>query len=258
MSNNQTMEISSMTEIAKNAGLSIEQEWEHRRKLAILCRILGLQGHIGLFGHVSLRIPNTDIVLITPGAGSEKTAVRADQIFVFDLDGTIHHHPGGDRPITIPLEWRIHTRVHRDRPEVGCVAHLHAHCSTLLGIAQKDIVPVYSRGALFCEGIPTWDNPRLVVDDEMAGSLSKMLNNRIACQMRGHGSVVVGATPETTLVACTYMEENARFQIEATRLGAPKVLSADEIADCGKGILGIAQRLWDYWERQVVVAGEPL
>lgn len=242
---------------AEQAGLSQDEFWAYRRKLAVMCRIVGLQGSIGVFGHLSLRIPGTDIVLITPGAGSEKTAVRTDQIFVFDLDGTIHHHPGGDRPMQIPLEWRIHTQIHRDRPELGCVAHLHAHASTLIGIAGKPIVPVYSRGALFHD-VPVWDNPRLVVNDEMAASLSRALGERIACLMRGHGSVVVGETPETALVACTYMEENVRYQLEAERLGGAKALSEDEIRDCAKGALGMGQRMWDYWERRVVVEGIPL
>ena len=248
----------STIELMAKSDVSAEDDWRHRRKLAVMCRIVGLQGSIGLFGHISLRIPGTPIVLITPGAGSEKTDVRADQIFVFDLDGNIHFHPGGDRPMQIPAEWRIHTQIHRDRPELGCVAHLHAEASTLLGIAHKEIVPVYSRGALFKDGIPTWNNPRLVLTDEMAASLSKSLGNHLACQMRGHGSVVVGETIEAALVACTYMEENANLQIKAEALGGAIPLTPTEIEDCSKGAFGIGQRLWDYWERRVITAGIPL
>ena len=246
-----------MAGLIEKSGISQDDLWAHRRKLAVMCRIVGLQGSIGLFGHISLRIPKTDIVLITPGAGSEKTAVRTDEIFIFDLEGKIHHHPGGDRPMQIPLEWRIHTQIHRDRSEVGCVAHLHAHASTLLGVARKPVVPVYSRGAMFND-VPVWDNPRLVVNDDMAASLSVTLGKRTACLMRGHGSVVVGETAETALVACTYMEENIRLQIEAEPLGGACPLSEDEICDCAKGALGMGPRMWDFWERRVTVQGIPL
>jgi hypothetical protein len=44
------------------------EEFELRRKLAIMCRIVGMQGSIGLYGHISIRVPDTDIVLLTPGA----------------------------------------------------------------------------------------------------------------------------------------------------------------------------------------------
>jgi ribulose-5-phosphate 4-epimerase/fuculose-1-phosphate aldolase len=119
-----------------------------------------LQESIGLFGHISIRNPGTDV--------------------------------GGDRPMQIPADWRIHTQIHKDRPEIGSVAHLHAHASTLPGIARKPIQPVFAQGALFKDGVPVWDNLRLVVTDEMAISLSKSLGDKRACQMRGHGSVVVG------------------------------------------------------------------
>ncbi len=249
-----------MTEFAKQQGVSEADEWAWRRKLAIMCRIVGIQGSIGLFGHISIRIPGTDVVLITPGAGSEKTAVRTDEIFVFGLDGKIHYHPGGDRPMQIPAEWRIHTQIHRDRPALGSVAHLHAHASTLLGIARRPIVPVFAQGALLKDGVPVWDNPRLVVTDAMASSLSQALGDKLACQMRGHGSVVVGETAEKCLVACTFIEENALYQIEGEALGGALPLSPEEVADCSKGSVGggLERRLWDYWERRVVVAGLPL
>ena len=249
-----------MTDFARDQGIAAADEWALRRKLAIFCRILGMQGSIGLFGHISLRIPGSDVVLITPGAGSEKTAVRTDEIFVFGLDGTIHYHPGGDHPMQIPAEWRIHTQIHRDRPEIMSVAHLHAHASTLMGIARRDIVPVFAQGAMFKDGVPVWDNPRLVVTDAMASSLSQALGKKLACQMRGHGSVVVGETPEKCLVACTFIEENALYQIEGEALGGAMPLSPQELADCAAGSLGggLERRLWDYWERRVVVEGLPL
>ena len=249
-----------MTEFARQQGLSEADEWAWRRKLAILCRIVGLQGSIGLFGHISIRIPGTDVVLLTPGAGSEKTAVRTDEIFVFGLDGKIHHHPGGDRPMQIPAEWRIHTQIHRDRPEIGSIAHLHARASTLLGIARREIVPVFAQGAMFKDGVPTWDNPRLVVNDELAVALSRALGGKLACQMRGHGSVVVGETAERCLIACTFIEENARYQIEGDALGGAIPMSPEEVADCSRGSVGggLERRLWDYWERRIVLEGVPL
>src|SRR5580698_8169299 len=152
-----------------------DEEMALRRKLAIMCRVLGMQDAIGLYGHVSIRVPDSDIVLMTPGAGSRKTRVRTDQIFVFGLAGKIHYHPGGDRPMQIPAEWRIHTQIHKDRPEIGCVAHLHARASILMGIAGRDIVPVFSQGWVAHGGIPTWDDPRLVMSDEAARALSTTL-----------------------------------------------------------------------------------
>jgi L-ribulose-5-phosphate 4-epimerase len=241
-----------------------DDEMALRKKLAIMCRILGMQDSIGLYGHVSIRVPDSDIVLMTPGAGTRKTRVRIDQIFVFDLAGKIHYHPGGDRPMQIPAEWRIHTQIHKDRPEVLCIAHLHARASTLMGIAGRDIVPVYSQGGVIAGGVPTWDDPRLVLDDTAAMGLSKALGKHVACQMRGHGSVVVGETAETCLQACTFMEENARYQIDAEALGGHKPFPKeiwDGLVAQRRGSAtggGGSNLLWNYWQQFVEEDGIPL
>jgi ribulose-5-phosphate 4-epimerase/fuculose-1-phosphate aldolase len=238
-----------------------EEEAALRRKLAILCRIIGMQDAIGVYGHISLRVPNSDIVLLTPGAGNRKTRVRTDQIFVFDLAGNILNHPGGDRPLSIPLEWRIHTQIHKDRPEIQCVAHLHAHASTLMGIVGLEIAPVFAQAYVIRGGIPTWDNPGLILNDEDARSLSLALGGHVACQMRGHGSVVVGESAETCLQHCLVMEENARFQIEAARLGGVKPFAPDtweRMAEQRRPGFSAAPFVWNYWQQIVEEQGIPL
>jgi ribulose-5-phosphate 4-epimerase/fuculose-1-phosphate aldolase len=251
------------TETSDKRSVS-DEEMAQRRKLAIMCRILGMQNSIGLYGHVSIRLPDSDIVLMTPGAGSRKTRVRTDQIFVFTMGGKILYHPGGDRPMQIPAEWRIHTQIHKDRPEALCIAHLHARASTLMGIAGKDLEPVYSQGSFTYGGIPTWDDPRMVLDDTAAVALSNTLGKAQACQMRGHGSVVVSETPETCLQYCTFIEENAQYQIDATLLGGykpfPKELW-DQLAAQrrpGRPGTGGSNLLWNYWMQFIDEEGVPL
>ena len=51
-----------------------------REKTATLARMLNLQGTIGMFGHVSIRVPGTDKCFISPGASTEKSTVRPEQI----------------------------------------------------------------------------------------------------------------------------------------------------------------------------------
>jgi ribulose-5-phosphate 4-epimerase/fuculose-1-phosphate aldolase len=253
-----------MTIEAGTKRIISDEEWAERRKLALLCRILGMQNSIGLYGHVSIRMPDSDIVLMTPGAGSRKTRVRTDQIFVFTMDGKILYHPGGDKPMQIPAEWRIHTQIHKDRPDAMCIAHLHARASTLMGIAGKDLEPVYSQGSFTYGGIPTWDDPRMVLDDAAAVELSKKLGKAQACQMRGHGSVVVADHAESCLQYCTFIEENAQYQIDAVALGGHKPFPeelwtklAAQRRPSRPGTGGSAL-LWNYWMQFIDEEGIPL
>jgi ribulose-5-phosphate 4-epimerase/fuculose-1-phosphate aldolase len=233
---------------ANDAALPVETEADLRKKTAVMCKMLSLQGSIGMFGHVSIRVPGTDRVLLSPGAGSEKGTVKPEDVFVFHIDGEILEHPGGE----VPLEWRIHTQIHRDRPEIMSVTHLHAQHSTLLGIAGREMVPVFLHGAFLHTGVPTWDDPRLVVSDPQAAALSAALGDSVAVQMRGHGSVVVGESAEIAFFRSTFFEENARKQVEAEILGGALPLRPEEAADCARGTFNprLLRLLWGYYERK--------
>ncbi len=248
-----------MSLVTERARISREEEHAYRRQLAVMCRMVGLQGSIGMFGHISLRIPNSDVVLITPGAGADKTMVRPDQLFVYDIDGNVLEHPTGDKPLTVPAEFRIHTQVHKDRPEMMAVAHLHSVYSTLLGVVNRPILPVFNQGFMFGDGVPTWDNPSLVLHDAQAIELSKTLGDKLACQMRGHGSVVVGETAENCFMNCTGIEDTARMQIMAEPFGGAAPFAPEYIqrAIQSRGTLNVAKVVWQYWEQKVDAQGVP-
>jgi ribulose-5-phosphate 4-epimerase/fuculose-1-phosphate aldolase len=170
-------------------------------------------------------------------------------MFVYNIDGTIIEHPGG----LIPLEWRIHTQIHRDRPDAMCVVHLHAPHARALGVANKELKPVFLHGSFLCTGVPTWNNPRLVVNDAQAADLSRALGQHRCAQMRGHGSVVVGASAEEAFFACTFLEENAQIQLQAEIMGGAIPLSEDEARDCAEATFNprLFPLLWAYYERKV-------
>jgi ribulose-5-phosphate 4-epimerase/fuculose-1-phosphate aldolase len=222
-----------------------------RAKTATLTRMLGLQGTIGMFGHVSIRVPGTDKCFISPGASTEKSTVRPENIFVYNIDGTIIEHPGG----LIPLEWRIHTQIHRDRPDAMCVCHLHAPHARAVAIAGKPLKPVFLHGSFLCTGVPTWNNPRLVVNDTQASDLSKTLGGHLVAQMRGHGTVVAGTSAEEAFFACTFLEENAQIMLQADLAGGAIPLSDDEARDCTEGTFNprLFGLLWDFYERKVAL-----
>jgi ribulose-5-phosphate 4-epimerase/fuculose-1-phosphate aldolase len=222
-----------------------------RAKTATLTRMLGLQGTIGMFGHVSIRVPGTDKCFISPGASTEKSTVRPENIFVYNIDGTIIEHPGG----LIPLEWRIHTQIHRDRPDAMCVCHLHAPHARAVAIAGKPLKPVFLHGSFLCTGVPTWNNPRLVVNDAQASDLSKTLGGHLVAQMRGHGTVVAGTSAEEAFFACTFLEENAQIMLQADVAGGAIPLSDEEARDCAAGTFNprLFDLLWKFYERKVAL-----
>src|SRR5258708_23504366 len=152
--------------------------------------------------------------------------------------------------------WRIHTQIHRDRPDAMCVVHLHAPHARALGVAGKQIKPVFLHGSFLCTGVPTWDNPRLVVNDAQAADLSHTLGRHRCAQMRGHGSVLVGASAEEAFFACTFLEENVQIQLQAEVMGAASPLSDDEARDCAEGTCNprLFPLLWASYDRKAKLA----
>jgi ribulose-5-phosphate 4-epimerase/fuculose-1-phosphate aldolase len=229
-------------------------ESELREQLATCARIFAMQGMIGVFGHVSVYQPETRRVFITPGMGSDKAMLRAEQIICTDLDGKTLE--GKDGP---PVEWPIHTALHRERQDALAVAHLHTPCGTLFTIAKREFKPVTLQGAIFSDGVPFYPEAQLITTPERAHGLWKIMGEKRAVLLRGHGIVVVGRNLQEVLFASLVLEDDAKKTMQAATLGEVGTISPEECRAFGAEIAleRRAQRAWNYfcslesrWDRQ--------
>ena len=62
-------------------------EAEAREQLAQCARALHRLDLLNLSGHVSLRIPDSPLILITPGGGLDKARLTAADMVTIDADG---------------------------------------------------------------------------------------------------------------------------------------------------------------------------
>ena len=83
------------------------------------CQILDGKELVEAYGHVSARIPGSDLLLVTPRGGLG--FVRARDLLVMDLTGRVVR--GRSTP---PLEMPMHTVVYRRRPEIGALCRTHS------------------------------------------------------------------------------------------------------------------------------------
>lgn len=187
---------------------------EHaREKLATCARALARIDCLGLGGHVSLRIPDSDLILITPGGGLDKLKLAAEHMVTMDAAG---NHVAG--PYSPPLEWPIHTAVHAARPDLDSVAHLHPHWSTIYAVSKRPLEPVLMAMARL-GGLSYFEVPSLVTSPELGEQLRDSLGDGPAVLMRWHGSTVVGDTIEEMFDRANTIELNARLLWEASMVG---------------------------------------
>ncbi len=199
-------------------------EAEARERLAQCARALNRLDLLNLSGHVSLRIPDSENVLITPGGGLDKARLTGADMVTID--------PAGTRlagPYPPPWETPIHTVIHAARPELESIAHLHAHWSTVWSVVDRPLELVLNYAVLLRGPIPRYDDLLWITTPELGAKLSEALGSARAVLMRGHGITVVGDTLDEMFYNAMVLEDNARILWEASALGRPKVIAPEQV-----------------------------
>jgi ribulose-5-phosphate 4-epimerase/fuculose-1-phosphate aldolase len=219
-------------------------EKDLREQLATCTRIFAMQGMIGVFGHVSVYQPETKTVFITPGMGSDKGSLRPENMVATDLDG--QPLAGKEGP---PVEWPIHTALHGARPDALAVAHLHTPYATLFTIAKRKFQPVTLQGAIFANGVPLYPEAQLITNPSRGDALLKVMADKRAVLLRGHGIVVAGTNLQEVLYSALVLEDDTKKTWQAAALGEVGTLSDEECRAFGAEIAleRRAQRAWNYF-----------
>ena len=213
----------------------VSVEAELREKVMLSCRMIGSRGvSKGSFGHVSARIPESDRILIKSKGPDEEALEFATErdIITVDLQGRVLSAPEG---LTAPAETAMHLAIYRARPDVMSVIHSHPLYVMLLTACEKPLIGMY--GAydgdhalrLLEEGIPTYPGSQTITTDEMGADFLKVMGNRQACLLRGHGMTVAGTSVEDATATSLTVHELAHTNYLAYAIGGPlPVLDMDE------------------------------
>src|SRR4051812_47984546 len=135
-------------------------------------RFLYRRGFIEGFGHISARI-DSNRWMITRHSLAMNAA--PDDFLVFDLDGKRLDGKGD-----APGEYPIHLDILRARPDVGSVIHYHGMYSTSFTTSGERLGPIHLMGTLFHDGIPVYQDPRLVSTRDRGIALAQALGKHRA------------------------------------------------------------------------------
>lgn len=214
--------------------------------------ILFDQGVVDGFGHVSARhdaFPDRFLMARNMAPGQ----VTAADIMEFDLDGEAVS--GNGRKIY--LERFIHSEIYRARPDVHAVVHSHSQAIVpLTTVKDMRLRPLFHMAGFIGAAAPVFEirdvsgpgSNLLISDRRLGAALAEMFASSEIVLMRGHGSTVVAESLRTAVYRAVYAEMNARYQIEAMRMGEVTYLTPEEAAHCRSTIEPQAQRPWDLWK----------
>jgi ribulose-5-phosphate 4-epimerase/fuculose-1-phosphate aldolase len=228
-------------------------------ELAVANRILGHEGVIDAFGHVSIRHPDDPGHYLVSRSRSP-LIVEPDDILEYNLDSEPTVPPSAQQY----SERVIHGEIYKMRPDVMAVCHHHAPAVMPFCIAGVPIVPVFHLGGAIGAHVPFWDQHDefgdtnlLVAKPEEGRSLARALGNNAVVLMKRHGATVVGATLRELVSRSIYLCWNAQHQLHASLIGTPQPLYPGEIPLAGAINVKTtaAARTWEYWSMRLKAAG---
>jgi ribulose-5-phosphate 4-epimerase/fuculose-1-phosphate aldolase len=203
-----------MVEFASSAEL--------RAEVAQACRVLARFRIVEGFGHITCRVPGTDLMMITPRKALG--IVEPDELVEFDQNG--NRVGGGDHP---PLEFHMHLAVYKARPDVMAIARGHPRNVAAYSAASEPLRIAHGFGANLGHVVPLHDEPYLVTNPESGAHVAEVLGDCQGVILRGNGMLAVGQSIQHACVNAIFMEEAAEVQLKARAAGMePKYFTPEE------------------------------
>lgn len=176
----------------------------------------------GSAGNVSARC--ADGFIITPTGMAYECCTTADMARV-GADGTV----SAETRRKPSSEWRFHRDIYAARPEAGAVVHTHSPFATALACQMQGVPAFHYMVARFggadvrCAPYATFGT------QELSDAIIAALDQRCACLMAHHGMVVFGRDADHALALAVELETLCEQYWRVLQLGAPKLLSTDEM-----------------------------
>lgn len=205
-----------------------------KRDFVAALRIIAYKGLSDAFAHLSARLDGAQKMLFMPR--KSPALVQTKDLFVVGFDKEVPQSS-------------VHQAVYKERPDVRAVMHFHSPQAILLSVLGQTIRPMHNYSAIFFEGVPLFDKPGQTETPEKAAEIARALGPCKAILLRGHGAIVVAQSIPEVCMLSLYLEESARLQAEAMKLGTPIYLTHEEAERIARTTFKPAStaRAWDHF-----------
>jgi len=181
----------------------------------------------GTSGNLSARVG--ELVAIT-ATGCVLGEATIEHVVVVDRSGRLR-----DGHLEPTSELGLHLAVY-DSSDAGAVVHTHAPVSTALSTALEEMPCIHYQqlalgGTIRVAPYATFGT------EALAEGVAAALEGRSAALMANHGSVAVGATPAGAFDNARLLEWLCTVYRDASIVGTPRALSADEQADVVRAVI---------------------
>lgn len=211
-------------------------------------RILVHRGLCEAFGHVSARVPQTDLFIITPKSSMAFVRAPSDLVVVNLKGDTVR---GTQRP---PLETWIHTCIYNRREDIGGIARTHSFTTSVFSILGEPVKPVHDFGAILLKEAAVFEDSHLIENPELGKKLADFIGgDGTTALLRGNGTAVLGKDVVEATIRAIYLEESAILQFKARQIGRPIYFAETEMLQRGKQLLEASHinRAWNHYKAEI-------
>ncbi len=210
------------------------------------CRILSQQRLVAGFGHVSARIPNSELFIMTPRISL--ALVTESDLLTMNLKGEVVE---GNRPA--PSETWLHAAIMKAKPKVNAITRIHARVANMFSVTDRKLEAVHNHGSFFAGGVPVFGKPDLITTQTLGEEVVDTIGDKPAVLLRGNGQVTVGRTIPEAVMMAIYLEEAAEILYGALQIGTPIPLTVDESAKRRVEALPPVdmERAWNFFKNKI-------
>ncbi len=211
-----------------------------KREYVTALRIINDQGLSDAFAHLSARLDGDKRMLFMPR--KSPALVKLKDLFLVDFEKQAPQSS-------------VHQALYKARGDIRAVMHFHSFQVILLTVVGETVRPMHNYSAIFYEGVPVFQGSGQVETPERAAEIAQLLGPAKAVLLRGHGAVVVGRSIPEVCMLSLYLEESARLQIEAMKLGEPRYINAEEAERIARRTFKPEStlRAWEHFKAKVKV-----
>lgn len=191
---------------------------EQREQVIWACRELSRLGlTAGTAGNVSLRIPATELLAVSPSSVRYDLMEPEDVVIVDRQTGDVVE--GHRNPTT---ELLMHRAVHSARPDVGAVIHAHCLHATALTLLGRGIPTIMDEQVAILGGDIALCPHTLPGSQELADRVVEYLGDRRAVLLSNHGVLGCGRDAWQAVTVCHMVERLAQIVLAVLPFGEPK------------------------------------
>jgi L-ribulose-5-phosphate 4-epimerase len=162
-------------------------------------------------GNLSIRIPGTERVLITP-SGISLRDITPDIIIEVDIHGNLLR---GKKNLKPSKETPFHTSIYRIRSDVMAIAHVHPPFSTALSLKDKPFPLLTAPGMVNLVKIPLVEFA-LMGTKELCDYVSEAAKENMevkALLLKGHGIIGMGSDLASAYYFADLVEDCAKVAL---------------------------------------------